>query len=312
MKIKLPPDIKTAIKILKETNQLTRFIITIILVGITFLTVSLVQRQQRYVSQAAVHQANAFFVPDTDSLPPDQQFKLFINPQNTPLVFASLEVNFDPQLIKLVEAPSPSTSLKRLVSITPIEQANSAGSITIALAANPQDPAPSETFELAVFHFTPVTPDSNITNATINPNSSLLASQDEKLFTLSTTPLVLDLNPLPSPSPTPSPSPVATKNQTPFFVTKKLPPAKNNKVYSKPITAADKDLDDLISLEVSNLPPDFDLTDCKTTTNNKKKRLEISCSLKGISTTKGRYEITLTVVDSKRDSATKTYTLNIR
>ena len=307
---------KTAIKILKETNQLTRFILIILLIGATFLTVFLVQKKQSYLIKATAHQATIFFVPETSSLPPDKSFKLFINPQTTPLVFAHLEVNFDPQLIKLVETPSPSTNLNRLVAITPIQEANTTGVLILALAANPQDPLPSESFELAVLHFTPVTPDSNTTKVTINPNSSLLVSQDEQLFTLTTTPLILDINPVPSPSPTPisspTPTPVPTSNQSPFFVTRKLSSAKANKSYSKSIVAADKDLNDVLYIEVSNLPLGFDLVNCQTTTNKKKKRLEISCNLTGSSTSKGSYDINLTVIDSKRDSAAKIFTLNVR
>lgn len=311
--MKLLPQNKSAIQILKETNQLSRFIIMIVLIGVIFLTVSLVQKQQRYQADASTHQANVVFVSGSEPLPPDKQLIIFIDPQSTPLVFAHLEINFDTQLIQLVNSIFPSDVLNRTVFLTPIEEANTTGKLVIVLAGDPRDPVPSKAFQLTTLHFSTITTDSLTTQITINTDSSLLVAQDEKPFTIIAESVILSLNSVADPSSTPTTSDTpSTDNQEPFFVTKRLSIAKANKSYSKSIIVADKDLDDVLFMESSSLISGLTLTNCQTTTNQKKKRLELTCYLKGTPTTKGSYQINITTLDSEQASVTKTFTLNVR
>ena len=302
----------------KRLGKFTRYILVIVPLLAIFAISYLIQQQQFKDAGAAVPQAHAFFFPTSSSLPPDKEFKLHIHPQGTPLVFLHADVKFDPQLVRLTSLPIISQVLKRQISVSSLEEANSSGIFTIVLAANPGDIPPTDTFELATLNFTTLTADYFTTEVTLDTTSSLFASQDEQLFSISVEPLLLSLNEPPSPSPTPisTEGPVETPppsaNTAPYFVTKKLSTAKRGRLYAKGVVAADNNLTDVLYIEATNLPSDFSLSNCQTSINNRKKRLEITCQIKGTPQTKGKYEFSLEVVDQARESSTRNFTINVR
>lgn len=202
---------------LKQTISL---ISLLILVTAVPLGLSLIRRQTQYKAPAAAYSANLSFTPESASLPPNAFFKIMIDPQNHPLVFARLSFTFDPSLVHLTALPQLVSSLSDVIILTPLDQANQSGTTTIAVALPPAKTPLTNIFELANFSLAPVSSAAATTNLSIKLDNSQLVHQDGSVFSLNSVNSTLTLIPTnsnltPTPQPTIILSPTSTPTATP-------------------------------------------------------------------------------------------------
>ena len=129
------------------------FVIFSVLIAIA-LNVYLVLTVTRLNPSAAVSSVEFFFEPETVPIPPDTNFKLMIDPNSQGISFIRVNLLFDPSLVKLTSDITVNESLFALVNTpTSASDANSSGSIEIALMLKPGLKAPTQIFEIATLPF---------------------------------------------------------------------------------------------------------------------------------------------------------------
>lgn len=153
--------------------------------------------------------------PQENSLPPDANYRIYINPQNTPVVFASVEIRFDKSKIALASDPILSSTLQRRVYVTPTTDANNSGILNMVAAYDPAGTPPFKTFEFASLVFKSLTTDSSATPITVSlTDNTNLISEDGKPFSLAAVDSLAILNPTPEPSAAPPVTTEDTQNPT--------------------------------------------------------------------------------------------------
>ena len=190
-----------------------RFAVLLIALLALPITVVLVQRVVRYFTGAA--SATVYFEPSQANLPPDTTLRLMVNSDSTQVGFARVEVNFDRSKVRLTSEVSTTgmltmnnadvgntgslpqdacTGTQKCIIKTPMNAANNTGKIILVLAKDPRvsQNAPSGTFELARFTFTPNT--SQGTTTTVSVPSNQLVDTDSYKFAVSTQNATLRLN----------------------------------------------------------------------------------------------------------------------
>ena len=191
-----------------------RLLVLLVALVVLPITVVLGQRVIKLFSGAA--SATLSFTTSGSNLPPNQTVRLNINSGTTQVGFASFEIKFDPAKIRLIAEVVPSTALNmnnadvpvgtvlppdactgttKCIIRTPVATANSTGIVTMVIAKDPRTITanPSGTFELANMNFTAVTAAATTTQVLVQNYQIVDASSN--VFTVSTTPLTLTLNP---------------------------------------------------------------------------------------------------------------------
>ncbi len=202
----------TSVKSSKEKLIVSAIVLTV-LIFVLGIGLSLSKSATNLGSKAA-GTGTVFFTPTTQSLPPDATLMLQLDSRLTPVVFAHIEVNFDPtkvQLVQNVQLSNP--KLTRVVVLTPSSEANTVGKVKIALGLDPlyKMTPPVGTIDLASLKFKSMTQDPNtVTNIIIDGLHQQIVGADSTTLGISTQDATLTLNPQPSPSPAASPSPIAS------------------------------------------------------------------------------------------------------
>lgn len=190
----------------------------------------LIKQAQNLKAGAASGTAQLFFEQNSLSLSPTGNANLWVT-VDKPLGFVRAELSFDPSLIKLTqEIFLASPQLNRIIKITSMSEANSTGKISIILGLDPASlsSAVSGSFKLATLNLTTKV---NTQNATTSiqmiDNNLQLVDTGATVFTVTSTPVNLTLNPVASPSPTPTSTVTPTPTATPSPTPKSIPSGKN-------------------------------------------------------------------------------------
>jgi len=100
------------------------------------------------------------------------------------------------------------------------------------------------------------------------------------------------------------------KNNLPIITTTSLPSCSSKKYYTAKVQGSDQDISDTLKMTASGLPKGLTFGKClKKDSGGKVETNVIECPITGIPTTKGKYDIKVSLTDGK-DFATKTLTLN--
>jgi hypothetical protein len=103
---------------------------------------------------------------------------------------------------------------------------------------------------------------------------------------------------------------VTSTNNPPVITTTSLPTCVAKKYYTAKVEGSDKDITDKIKMTVSGLPKGLTFGQCVIKDQKSKTELNsLECPITGIATTKGRYNIKISLTDTK-DTVSKTLTLN--
>lgn len=202
----------------------------VVMAGVTYYFAnSLMHKNQTLSVGAASGKADLFFEPAAIALPPDGLVNLWVTTDKQ-LGFASVELSFNPALLKLTqEITLPTAALKRVVKQTSMAEANTTGKIALVLAIDPSTvaTAPTGNFALAGLKFATKSTTSN-QSATIS-----VATSNLQLVDTSATPFTVtskNANFTINPSATPTATPVSTSNAGPTITVKS--PAQNSVIPS--------------------------------------------------------------------------------
>jgi hypothetical protein len=113
--------------------------------------------------------------------------------------------------------------------------------------------------------------------------------------------------PLPTSTPTRTPTPIP--NNRPVIVTTSLPIGKVHANYSAQVEGNDQDKNNSLKINTTNLPGGFTLKNCRQFVKNNKK--VISCTIIGWPLKEGKYNVVVTLKDSKGASVRKTLILQV-
>ena len=113
----------------------------------------------------------------------------------------------------------------------------------------------------------------------------------------------------PSPHPILTPTPTVSLNHLPVITTISLPIGRVGKTYTATISGYDLDLDNILTMTITNLPPGIPKGPCKTSIVQRRK--QISCLISGKPTKSGIYSIGLTLKDNRGGVARRTLSLRI-
>ena len=174
--------------------------IILFLVISTLITTGVMYQQQDIRSKAALNEAHITITPSNAIMPPNQTFKIYIDPKNIPLAFAHVNIEFDQNSIHLQSLPEVSSSFDRTIYITPISEANTTGKLSIVLAVGPGRAAVNNAAEFATLRYVPVTEDPETSTITVNTQTSKLVNEQAQLFTMTVDPATVDLNKPPTPT----------------------------------------------------------------------------------------------------------------
>ncbi len=211
--------------VLKCPKCFILILITLVATTTFFVANSLIKKSQVFKIGAATGKADLFFVPDTltlssTSLP--QTVALWVTTDN-PLAFSRVTLTYNPSHLKMVAAPTASSSqISNVIAQSVLDSANQTGTYSFALGLLPTEKnnAPAGTFKLATFTLTPAQAQPNQATQLQIGSDIQLVDTGAVPFMLTTKSLALNLNPQaasPSPSSTPTPTPttVASPSVTP-------------------------------------------------------------------------------------------------
>lgn len=304
----------------KTRTKITQLIILFFLFLSLGVVVKAVSYVQSLIGRASTEPAYIFIRPENGVLDPTGTVELWLS-TNQPVAFSHVELTFDPSLIHMTQAITP-TSLTRIVKQSTPTEANANGRIVLAQALDPSQltSPPSGSFKLATIALAAATDATDLTTTLNIPVISVqIVSLNESTLSPTTTGSTLIINPAPSPTstpiPTPSPTPTPTplpNDPVPFFATWQLPKARMGRLYTATMTVADKNIADILNLTVTDLPVGFRLTDCRSRIDNRNHQVELKCTITGNPAAAGSYNPTFRVTDKFGQSKTKTYNLTIR
>lgn len=219
-KSKLPFFSKFRVKsseFLKNHKADIKYLLLIIPVVAAFLLVRVIRYTQSLNSRAGIHQASVAFQLQNWTLPPENPFEVWVN-SDSPVSFASINISFNPSLVKLTHEISLSGRLTRIIKVTTMAEANSTGVVSIVMGLDPSmvSSPPVGAFQVASLTFNTNTLNPNIaTSVNFNTNQMQILGSDQLAFQLTTTSLNLVLNPTPTLSPSPSSTPRLTTTPSP-------------------------------------------------------------------------------------------------
>lgn len=214
-----------------------------------------------FFSKAATGDPDIFFEPQSVVLPPNSAVKLFLNTKNQPLGFVHLELNFDPSKINLTQEITPS-SYSRIIKKSTMAEANLAGKIILILAAEPGQPLPTGTVQIAQFAIKAKNKQTTSTNIALPTTSyQRLISTSPEVINFNTLPLTISLNPK-APKPTRTPKPRKSASTSLQIESKLLVATPKNKTYSATVTVTSTAVPDSLNVEVTNLPKGMDKRPC--------------------------------------------------
>ena len=185
--------------------------------GLFLYLVHRYKTKENVLSDVTSAPASIYFEPTSLTLPPTGIAQVKVSSGSGPVAFVHAEISFDPSKTALTSEISISGSpLSRKVKVTSMSEANATGKIVLALALDPANIAspPSQTFTIATISMAPRNTDSNLSDTLSLSNVKIVDTKAE-LFTSSSSPLILKLNPAATPTPTPTPKPVPTLTPTP-------------------------------------------------------------------------------------------------
>ncbi|MBI1863646.1 hypothetical protein HYS03_00305 [Candidatus Woesebacteria bacterium] len=145
----------------KELKRGSRFqkalVLIVVLVALPF-TLYEVFQSAKYLSKALINPVSLSFLPSSVSLPPDGTLRLMMDAKTYKIGFVKVEIDFDNSKVNLASEVIPTTTLKKVISLTSLANANATGKIVAILGIDPNDVAnaPTGAFELANFKITPV------------------------------------------------------------------------------------------------------------------------------------------------------------
>jgi hypothetical protein len=200
---------------LKKHKIDIRLVLLIIPLLAIFGIVILIKNYQSIGTEAAIHQAALSFQVSSTTLPPQNTFGIWIN-ADSPTAFADVELSFDQTKVKLAQEVSISNTLTRQVKVTTMAEANSTGKVSIVLGLDPANRSnpPSGAFQIAGLTLAGNTTAQNvITAVTFNTSAMQLVAMDQSVFTLTSTPLAITVNPAVA-TPTPTATPTSTPRPT--------------------------------------------------------------------------------------------------
>jgi hypothetical protein len=201
----------------KKSRKLFPVLVLVVIVASLALSIYLANKRTQLDSDAEeTASATVSVLPTTATLDGSQTQMLQVNidPQLTPVVFSSIEINFDQSLLRIVSEPTINSAFQRIIRSTTMADGNNTGKIVIAAAINPGTPGMINPFDFVSIQFESNTTASLSTQVTINSTSSntMVVTDTAKPFSITTTNSELTLNPIPTNTPTPTPTirPTAT------------------------------------------------------------------------------------------------------
>jgi hypothetical protein len=190
-------------------------IILFLVVG--FVLTQATQRGSQQVQiKASSHKANVSIYPVSQVLTPNGGVQVWAT-VDSQVAFIRVEIIFDPSVVKLNNEVSLTSPLTRVVAKTTMAQANSTGTIVIAVALDPsgKNSPPTGTLKLADITFAGQTKNPNISSTLNIPSGSVqIVHPDGSLYSITTAAATLTLNPVATPTPTPKPTTTPTETPT--------------------------------------------------------------------------------------------------
>jgi hypothetical protein len=186
-----------------------------------FLIAQGVQTYKSWFTKAGTNTVNVSFQLSSWSLPPENNFEIWLSPNN-PVGFADIEIQFNPNLVKLTKEIVLKDRLTKVIKVSTMAEANSTGKISIILGLDPSqiNNPPKDPFQVATVSFNSNTSDQNVsTEISFDNDSTQIVALDTTVFTITSSNLNLNINPTPTPiattSPTESPSTSKEPSATP-------------------------------------------------------------------------------------------------
>lgn len=209
-------------------SQLFSLSLILVMAAVTYYFAnSLIQRAVLYKAGAAGGNAEFFFDPGSLTLPPDGLASLWVTTDKA-VGFVRAELSFDPKLVALAQDITlAEPSLKRVIKLSTMSEANSSGKIILVVAVDPTTlaSAPTGNIKLANFKFKAISTRSNkAASVTVSTSSSQLVDTSAVPFNLTAKGLSLTVNPsdgtstptpTPTPATTPTPPPISSDNIAP-------------------------------------------------------------------------------------------------
>lgn len=290
-----------------------------------FLVIGLVLRYatlrpQQVTTRAVVHQAKVSLLPATLSLPPNGTLQLWAT-TDSPLAFFSVQMTFDPAVVKLTAEPALTTSAwGRVIKQTTMAAANTTGKIDLVIGLDPKPTGatPSGTFQLATLQFGANTTASNATaTASFTSAVTQLVAVDTTVFTVTTVGSSMIVNPTPTPTPTIGVTPTTTVAPTSTPVPTPLPNDTTPPVVTIATPANGSTLPTKGSLSVKTTATDasgiatitiaLDGTTAKTCTGATSCQYNIQVN----KVTTGTHTITATATDNSTNKNTASKTISV-
>jgi hypothetical protein len=189
---------------LKLIKKYTSFLVLVLIALGLPLGANLVNQKITINSLANSTPAVISISPQNITLPPAVVLDVMVDPANETLVFSSVEINFDPTVLRLTDIPTVNATLDRLISSTAIDQANITGKLVVAAGVDPADSGKSSLFTFLKLPFASITSQSVATSVWINTESqdTKLINSDAAQIALTAMPSTIVLNPTPIISPT--------------------------------------------------------------------------------------------------------------
>jgi PKD repeat protein len=177
------------------------FWVSILVISLLAVPLSTAGAAQSTGVLAQGNTAWVFFSPAQATLPPNTTFGLQIDAGFSQIVFAQIDLTFDPTLIQLAGEIQTTSLLRNVIQKTSKANANATGHIVITLALPPGDVPPTGLFEFAQLPFRAVTtlPNQSTTISVNDQNVQIVEIGATELPILSE-PAVIYLNSAPLPS----------------------------------------------------------------------------------------------------------------
>ena len=180
----------------------------------------------KYLSHAANPASTLSFSQNTipvNSTSPTS-VNLIFNANTSRVGFVRAQLTFDKTKIKLTQEIVPTTTLKKVISVTTMANANSTGTVTIILGLDPADiaNAPTGSFTLATLSLEALSNTASSSSLSFVASGIQIVDMTATPFTVSTTNATVTVagptataTATPTASPTPSPSPTPTHTASP-------------------------------------------------------------------------------------------------
>lgn len=182
----------------KQKNKKSKELIVLIgaLIGIVAV-VFLIQRITQTLTGAFGETVNVSLVPNNAQMPPDRSISIYVNAKTNKIGFSRVKVSFNPQKIKLASEAIQTNTLATVLEKTTMAQANTTGTLILALGLATFDKAtpPTGTFEIARLPFTTVSTIKNdSTTVTIDNADIQIAEMAQSALPHTTTGITINLN----------------------------------------------------------------------------------------------------------------------